>query len=262
MSIATRWTSCWPTGAASITPPEQPCCGSLHAHNGETRVWPRRLARHNIDLFPPDDSMRSSRTPAAAGRICGTTADCLATIHATPSVPANGIARSRTSRSGWRTSAAGRRTAAPFDEPTTITYHESCHLAHGQKVTKEPRTLLRLLPDTSLVELPESTWCCGSAGVYTITQPDQADLLLKRKTGNILSTRATVVATANPGCQLQVARGLKDAGSVVDVVHPMTLLARDIGEKRINSKLKSHKPNGRRLWRGSNRWAGPETRRN
>jgi glycolate oxidase iron-sulfur subunit len=117
--------------------------------------------------------------------------------------------------------------AAPFDAPTTITYHESCHLVHGQKVTKQPRSLLRLLPDTTLVELPESTWCCGSAGVYTITQPDQADLLLKRKTDNIRSTPATIVATANPGCQLQIARGLKnDGATTIAVVHPMTLLAR------------------------------------
>jgi len=77
-----------------------------------------------------------------------------------------------------------------------------------------------------MVELPESSWCCGSAGVYAITQPEQAERLLGRKTANIMSTGARWVATANPGCQLQVARGLDAAGADIDVVHPVSLLAR------------------------------------
>ena len=70
-------------------------------------------------------------------------------------------------------------------EPTTVTYHESCHLVHGQKVTRQPRALLKLLPGVTLVELPESTWCCGSAGIYKITQPEQAEALLERKLANV-----------------------------------------------------------------------------
>ena len=70
----------------------------------------------------------------------------------------------------------------------------------------------RLLPGVSLVELPESSWCCGSAGVYALTQPAQADALLQRKVGHIASTGATTLVTANPGCQLQIARGLREAG--------------------------------------------------
>jgi len=212
-------------GCRVFTPPEQPCCGSLHAHNGETKLA-ASLARRNIDLFPPDEF--DAIITNAGG--CGSHLRHYSGLLGDDSRYAE---RAREwdlkvkdvqewlAHIGCRAPGAG-----PSNEPTTITYHESCHLAHGQKITKEPRTLLRLLPETSLVELPEATWCCGSAGVYTITQPDQADLLLKRKTGNILSTGATIVATANPGCHLQVSRGLRDAGSVVEVVHPMTLLAR------------------------------------
>ena len=116
--------------------------------------------------------------------------------------------------------------AAPFAMPTTVTYHESCHLVHGQKVSRAPRTLLQLLPGVVLTELPESTWCCGSAGIYAISQPDQADKLLGRKVAHIASTGATTVATANPGCHLQIARGLHDAGHDVSVSHPVSLLAR------------------------------------
>jgi glycolate oxidase iron-sulfur subunit len=116
--------------------------------------------------------------------------------------------------------------ASPFAEETSVTYHESCHLVHGQKVSREPRALLRLLPGLSLIELPESTWCCGSAGVYALTQPEQAERLLGRKTANIVGTGATWVATANPGCHLQIARGLNAAAAPIQVAHPVSLLAR------------------------------------
>ena len=71
--------------------------------------------------------------------------------------------------------------AAPYETPISVTYHESCHLAHGQKIVRQPRALLRLIPGVSLIELKESSWCCGSAGIYALSQPDQADLLLRRK---------------------------------------------------------------------------------
>jgi len=115
--------------------------------------------------------------------------------------------------------------ASPFGEPATITYHESCHLVHGQKISQQPRALLRLLPGVSVVELPESSWCCGAAGIYSITQPEQAERLLGRKTANIVATGASLVATANPGCHLQIARGLGDSASHIEVAHPVSLLA-------------------------------------
>jgi glycolate oxidase iron-sulfur subunit len=81
-----------------------------------------------------------------------------------------------------------------------------------------------MIPGVTIVPLAESTWCCGAAGVYAITQPQQADLLLARKVQHIVETGAAVVATANPGCQLQIARGLAGSGGV-RVVHPVSLLA-------------------------------------
>ena len=116
-------------------------------------------------------------------------------------------------------------TQSPFDRPTTVTYHESCHLVHGQKVSRQPRALLKRLPGVTLTELPESSWCCGSAGIYALTQPDQAEELLRRKVDHINATGAQLVAAANPGCHLQIARGLRGAGSRVDVAQPISLLA-------------------------------------
>ena len=111
--------------------------------------------------------------------------------------------------------------------PMALTYHESCHLCHGQKVSAQPREILRALPGFDLRECAEATWCCGSAGIYNITQPETAGWLQERKTGHVRATGAGVVATANPGCHLQLENGLKQAGDTTTVVlHPVVLLAR------------------------------------
>jgi glycolate oxidase iron-sulfur subunit len=107
----------------------------------------------------------------------------------------------------------------------SVTYHESCHLSHGQKVVTQPRDLLRVIPGLKLVELPEANWCCGSAGIYNLTQPEMANDLLARKIKHIKSTGATTVATGNPGCLLQLINGAAKEGLKLRVVHPITLLA-------------------------------------
>jgi glycolate oxidase iron-sulfur subunit len=108
---------------------------------------------------------------------------------------------------------------------TTVTYHESCHLCHGQKISAQPRQILRTIPEVKLVELPESSWCCGSAGIYNLVQPEMADQLLERKMKHIRSTGAEVVATANPGCLLQIINGAEKQGLKIRLAHPITLLA-------------------------------------
>ena len=113
----------------------------------------------------------------------------------------------------------------PSAQPVRVTYHEACHLCHGQKITAQPRQLLRAIPGVTLVELPESTWCCGSAGIYNLIQPEMAQNLLQRKVGHIRSTEAAIVATGNPGCLLQVQNGVRSEGLDLRVVHPITLLA-------------------------------------
>jgi len=211
-------------GCVVDTPASQGCCGSLHAHNGE-HAMAQQLARTLIDQFPPD---RYDAIISNAGG-CGSHLRQFGLLLQDDGAYAE---RAR----AWDTKlrdvhewldGIGCRVPArgPFDAPATITYHDSCHLAHGQRVTKPPRSILNLLPDITVRELAESTWCCGSAGVYAITQPDQADLLLQRKVKHIAATGASLVATANPGCQLQIARGLRETGAAVRVTHPVSLLA-------------------------------------
>src|SRR3989441_13145912 len=102
----------------------------------------------------------------------------------------------------------------------TVTYHDACHLVHGQRVREEPRRLLRRIPGLRLVELRDSDLCCGSAGVYNLLEPGTARELLAAKVERIAETGARVVATGNPGCLLQIAQGCRERGLDVTLVHP------------------------------------------
>jgi glycolate oxidase iron-sulfur subunit len=110
--------------------------------------------------------------------------------------------------------------------PLTVAYHDACHLAHGQKVRAAPRALLGKIPELTLVPLADSELCCGSAGVYNILEPDMAERLLEHKIRRIIESGARVVAAGNPGCLLQIASGCRRRGLEVEVVHPVTLVAR------------------------------------
>ena len=210
-------------GCEVVTPPEQLCCGSLHAHNGEWELA-QELARKNIDQFPPE-SFDAIITNAGG---CGSHLKHYAHL-------LHDDARYAKRAALWDSKVKdvhewlveigmeSPRTNGPA--PLHVTYHESCHLCHGQKVVAQPRQLLRAMGHVKLTELPESSWCCGSAGIYNITQPEMANELLERKVKHIQSTGADVIATGNPGCMLQVENGCRDAGMKVRVVHPITLLA-------------------------------------
>jgi len=214
-------------GCEVVTPPAQSCCGSLHAHNGEWALA-QELARRNIDQFPPEqfDAIITN----AGG--CGSHLK-----HFTKLLATDPAYRDRAKlwdkkvkdihewliEIGIQIPPATCRADLPACQ--TVTYHDSCHLCHGQKITAQPRELLRSIPNLKLVDLPESSWCCGSAGIYNITQPEMAGELLRRKLGHIKSTGAQVVATANPGCLLQIINGAREQGISLRIVHPITLLA-------------------------------------
>jgi len=206
-------------GIGVIVPPAQQCCGALHVHGGDPAAA-RALARSNIAAFPDDldaiivnaagcgaamkeyghlladDADYADRARAFAGKVRDVT-EFLAGL---PPVPP--------------------RSAVP----SRVAYHDACHLAHGQGIRDAPRALLRLIPGVELVALPESDLCCGSAGSYNLTEPVMAARLLERKVMNILTTDATCVAAANPGCVLQIQSGLRTRGSKVRVAHPVELL--------------------------------------
>lgn len=210
-------------GCDVVTPPVQLCCGSLHAHNGEWELA-QQLARKNIDQFPPDqfDAIITN----AAG--CGSHLKHYAKLLAGDPVyetRAHQWDAKMADIHEWLARTGITPPTAANAPAQSVTYHEACHLCHGQKITAQPRQVLCAIPNLQLTELPESTWCCGSAGIYNLTQPEMADNLLDRKLRHIKSTKADVVATGNPGCLLQVLNGCKRNGLEVRVAHPVTLLA-------------------------------------
>jgi glycolate oxidase iron-sulfur subunit len=105
-------------------------------------------------------------------------------------------------------------------------------VVHGQKIRRQPRELLAQIPGLRVVELPESDWCCGSAGIYNLTQPEMAERLLRRKVRNIEATAAQAVVTANPGCILQIQAGLRAGGRDLPVLHLVELLDRASSSER------------------------------
>lgn len=211
-------------GCEVVTPAVQHCCGSLHAHNGELELA-RELARRQIDLFQP--GQLDAVITNAGG--CGSHLKHYGPLLADDPVYAERAKEwDRKCRDihEWLVEIGPVPVAGGAGEPDrVVTYHHSCHLCHGQKVREQPIELLRMIPGLSVRPLNESDWCCGSAGIYNITQPEQANRLLERKTGHIRDTGATVVGTANPGCHLQLQNGLRSAGLEAEVRHPISLLA-------------------------------------
>ena len=210
-------------GCEIVTPTNQPCCGSLHAHNGEWEAA-KDLARRQIELLPPESFDAIITNAAGCGshlkhyssllkddeRYCGRAAEWdrkVKDIHE------------------WLVEIEFRVPDESSSERHHVTYHEACHLCHGQKITMQPRQILKAIPGLSLSELPESDWCCGSAGIYNIVQPEMANKLLDRKLSHIDSTGATTVATGNPGCLLHIQNGVRQQGKDLRLAHPVSLLA-------------------------------------
>lgn len=223
-------------GCEVITPAAQHCCGSLHAHNGELTMS-RAMARKNID-----DMERAAGSLERLDAIITNAAGCGShlkhyddLLERDPQYAERAKLWSRKLKDihQWLVEigitppqTSGGSQLSTINSLLTATYHEACHLCHGQKITQQPRTVLNSIPGLKLVELPESTWCCGSAGIYNITQPGMSHQLLERKLDNIAKTGARVVASANPGCSVQLEAGARERGEALEIVHPVTLLAR------------------------------------
>ena len=212
-------------GCDVLVPEGQRCCGALNAHGGD-HARALAMARQTIDAFEA----------VAADFVIVNTSGCGAHMKAYGHLLADDPAYAERAKRF----AATVRDLAEFlaQEPLrgplqpvtmTCTYHDPCHVVHGQKIKSEPRRLLAQIPGLRLVELPESDWCCGSAGIYNLTQPEMATRLLHRKVGHVLETSAEAVVTANPGCILQIQAGLGAHQSPVRVLHLVEILDRAYG---------------------------------
>jgi glycolate oxidase iron-sulfur subunit len=199
-----------------LVPRSQTCCGALQAHNGRLERA-RRLARENAAAF------------AGVDRIVVNAAGCGAHMKDYGELLDDDAA----------TDAAGRvRDLMEFlDEEgfaspprdagvDRVCYHDACHALRAQHVRKQPRAVLARIPGLEIVEIPDGDRCCGAAGLYNVLEPEMSGALGRQKAEAVASTGAAVVASANPGCTMQLTAGLRELGVSVAVVHPVELLDR------------------------------------
>jgi glycolate oxidase iron-sulfur subunit len=200
----------------------QRCCGALHAHAGDLETA-RALARANVAAFERTRAEFIVVNAAGCGAMMKEYGELLA---ADPAWAARARAVSERVRDVSELLAAAgpkpARLAGP-DAPR-VTYDAPCHLMHAQRVVQAPLAVLGAVRGVELVPLVDSDQCCGSAGIYNLVEPDTSDAVLAPKLAHIASTGASLVATGNPGCLMQLGAGLRRSGSAARVVHPVELL--------------------------------------
>jgi len=202
-------------GCDVIVPAGQGCCGALSLHGGR-RAEAAAFARTTIELFEQ----------AGVDAVIVNAAGCGSAMKEYEHVLAGDA--------GWaRRATAFRAKVQDFSEfladlgpvarraelPLTIAYHDACHLAHAQRITAQPRKLLRDIPGVRLTEISDAGTCCGSAGIYNLIQPRAAAELGARKAASVHATGADLLVSANPGCTLQLAQALAAAGQPMPVAH-------------------------------------------
>ncbi len=203
-------------------PPGQTCCGAAHLHVGE-EAMARALARRNVDAFLAGEYEAVINNAGGCGAMLKEYGELLADDPAYAE---------KARRFSAQVQDIHEFLAAHLHEPpqgqvaARVTYVDSCHLRHAQKVVQQPRDLLRRIPGLELVELQAPDRCCGSAGVYNLVHPEEAHQVLEAKVADVRQTGAQVVATSNAGCQLQMGYGVQRFGLPAQVVHVVELLDR------------------------------------
>ncbi|MGK7910792.1 MAG: (Fe-S)-binding protein [Synechococcus sp.] len=210
-------------GCEVVIPPDQGCCAALPYHQGE-EAQAAELARQTIDRFAGENL--DAVVINAAG--CGHTLKEYGRIlRDDPDYALKAEQFSNNVKDIQEFLAEVGLTAdlSPLhSEPLTLVYQDACHLLHGQQISVQPRQLLQGIPKVFLRDPVDASLCCGSAGVFNILQPDIAEELGRQKVRNLLATGAVAIASANPGCALQIQKHLEEDGQTVPVYHPIQLL--------------------------------------
>jgi glycolate oxidase iron-sulfur subunit len=207
-------------GCEVTIPENQTCCGALHAHSG-LREKARELARANIDacLGQNFDAILTN----AAG--CGSTLkEYHELLEHDPVYAARAREFSQAMKDVTEFLASIELNPRLGEIRETVTYQDSCHLAHGQGVRSAPRDLLRRIPGLTFREMPLADICCGSAGIYNVVETKMSMDVLRSKMASVNASGAGRVATANPGCMLQLQVGVKRFGKGQRVAHVIEIL--------------------------------------
>jgi glycolate oxidase iron-sulfur subunit len=208
-------------GCDVLVPRNQTCCGALLLHNGD-KTTALALARRNIDVFSRLEVDALVINAAGCGAMMKEYGDLFKDDPTYREKAMQLVAKMK--------DVSEFLGSIPLKAPTRevrarVTYHDACHLAHGQSVREQPRALLRAIPGLRITDLNESDWCCGSAGTYNLTEPEMARRLLDRKVDNILATEADLLVAGNPGCLMQIRAGFQQRGVPIRAIHTVDLLA-------------------------------------
>ncbi|MBF2058392.1 MAG: 4Fe-4S dicluster domain-containing protein [Cyanobacterium sp. T60_A2020_053] len=210
-------------GCEVVIPQTQGCCAALPAHQGQEKQA-QTLAKQMIDSFADTEVDYIIINAAGCGHTLKEYAHILADDPIYLPKAKEFVAKVRDVQEFL----ADIDFSAPLSPITegdlTIVYQDACHLLHGQKISIQPRKLLKMIPQVQLKEPLDASLCCGSAGVYNMLQPEVAEELGEQKVRNLLATGAGIIASPNPGCSLQINKHLAQKGHKVKVIHPMELL--------------------------------------
>jgi glycolate oxidase iron-sulfur subunit len=207
-------------GCEVVLPVGQQCCGALHQHGGDFERA-RELARRNIDAL---EAVQPDFVVVNAAGCSHHIKEYAHILRDDPAYAARAekfVAKAR-DITELLAELGPVSPAAPL--PWRVTYQEPCHLAHGQKVVNPPRRVLTSIPALELVEMKDSAMCCGSAGTYNLMQPKMAGRLLADKLDNAAETGATVIASANTGCMIQMQAGLQERNAPTKLMHVVEIL--------------------------------------
>jgi glycolate oxidase iron-sulfur subunit len=206
-----------------VVPRDQACCGALAAHHGRLDTA-RALAERNLRAFAGVDVVVANTAGCGAhlqqlGDLIGTdearssasrVRDVMELLHD------DGLVRPPTGRPGFE----------------RVAYHDACHALRVQHQREQPRAMLRAVEGIQVLDVPGGDVCCGAAGLYNVLEPEMSSELRRRKTDAVASTGADVVASANPGCTMQIAAGLREIRSPMQVLHPVEILDRAYAAER------------------------------
>ena len=209
-------------GCEVVVPAAQACCGALAAHAGVREVA-RDLAQRNFSAFDPDDFDAIINNASGCGSMLK---ECPLLFTADPDQEARAKKFSAKVRDVNEFLAELGLSAPLKSVAARVTYQDSCHLVHGQKISAAPRELIHAIPGVEFVEMPMSEQCCGSAGVYNVTENKTSMELLDLKMDAVKQTQAQIVVTANPGCILQLRAGAAMRKTGQEVLHVVELLDR------------------------------------
>jgi glycolate oxidase iron-sulfur subunit len=200
-----------------VVPRTQRCCGALAAHHGRLDTA-RALAQRNVRAFA--DAHVVVVNAAGCGSHLKEVSELLGTDEA--------AALSAKVRDVMELLHDEGLTTSPSADVGVdrVAYHDACHALRAQHIKHQPRALLRRIPGLDVAEIPDGDVCCGAAGLYNVLEPEMSSELRRRRAEAIASTDASVVASANPGCTMQIAEGLRELGASIEVVHPIELLDR------------------------------------